>query len=164
MARPSTSLPPVGESGDANGDGFSDSIYSTRGNSSGQPSYGYMNGTSMATPHVAGVLALMKSINPDLSPDDVDNLLISGKMTDDLGVTGRDNETGHGLINAYKAVAAAQAPYLSTTVSTLHLGVSETAENVAITGFAWQHRALLSGNLSLLAAGNSGIHRRFRVW
>lgn len=127
---------PGGESGDANGDGYSDSIYSTRGNSSGQPSYGYMNGTSMATPHVAGVLALMKSINPELSPADVDNLLVSGQMTDDLGVTGRDNETGYGLINAYKAVSAAQTPYISTTVSTLHLGVSENASNVTITGFA----------------------------
>lgn len=126
---------PGGESGDANGDGKSDSIYSTRGNSSGSPSYGYMNGTSMATPHVAGVLALMKSVNPDLTPDDVDSLLISGQMTTDLGITGKDNETGYGLIDALKSVQAAQSPFISTTASKLHLGLSTTPESITVEGY-----------------------------
>ena len=48
--------------------------------------YGYMVGTSMATPHVAGAWALMKSFNPDLTVDDLLNVLkITGKKIYDFG-------------------------------------------------------------------------------
>lgn len=72
------------------------------------PAYDYYQGTSMATPHVAGVVALMKAVNPGLTPAQFDQLLASGAITDDLGSTGYDNEFGHGQINALKAVIAAR--------------------------------------------------------
>ncbi|MGB1158476.1 MAG: S8 family serine peptidase [Porticoccaceae bacterium] len=62
------------------------------------------NGTSMASPHIAGVASLMKSVYSDMTPDDFDAILVSGKITDDLGDSGRDDYFGHGLINAKKAV------------------------------------------------------------
>ncbi len=62
----------------------------------------------MAAPHVAGVIALMKSINPALTPADIDNLLRAGAMTVDRGATGRDDKYGYGLIDASKAVTAAR--------------------------------------------------------
>ncbi|MCC5888602.1 MAG: S8 family serine peptidase [Gammaproteobacteria bacterium] len=65
-------------------------------------------GTSMAAPHVAGVIALMKAIHPDLTPELFDTLLAAGRLTDDLGEPGRDDRFGHGLINARKAVLAAE--------------------------------------------------------
>ncbi|MBS1210923.1 MAG: hypothetical protein H6R19_3321, partial [Proteobacteria bacterium] len=89
----------------------SDYVYSTLGsfNTSGTriASFGKMAGTSMAAPHVAGVMALMRYADPALTPAQVDSLLASSQLTDDIGTTGRDNATGYGLINAYKAVTAA---------------------------------------------------------
>ncbi|MHC4452868.1 MAG: S8 family serine peptidase, partial [Planctomycetota bacterium] len=72
--------------------------------------YDYYQGTSMASPHVAGVASLMKGLNPDLTPAGFDALLVSGELTDDLGASGRDDRYGHGLINAIKAVTAGGGP------------------------------------------------------
>ncbi len=122
---------PGGNNGvDLNGDGYPDGVLSTGGLDAGG-SYGYtfQSGTSMAAPHVAGVLALMKSVNPSLSPADIDALLIRGELSDDLGAPGRDNEFGYGLINAQRAVLAAieaaggtpaDNPVLSASASTLN--------------------------------------------
>lgn len=97
---------------DHNNDGYSDGILSTgvlESSRGREKSYVFYQGTSMASPHVAGVVALMKSVHPELSPDEFDSLLASGAITVDKGLPGRDNEYGHGLIDAYKAVEAARA-------------------------------------------------------
>ena len=49
----------------------------------------------MAAPHVAGVASLMKSVYPDMSPSDFDAILVSGKITIDLGDPGRDQDNLH---------------------------------------------------------------------
>ena len=95
---------------DVNGDGRPDGVLSTATtDSSGMLANDYATwmGTSMAVPHVAGVIALMKAVNPSLTPQKVADLLTSGALTDDLGASGRDDQFGYGLINASKAVAAA---------------------------------------------------------
>ena len=104
---------------DNNGDGYADGVLSTLvDDSSGirQPIYAFHNGTSMATPHVAGVVALMKAIYPDLSPEHFfdelfqDNILKTGQITDDLTDNGpaiRDDTFGYGLIDALKALETA---------------------------------------------------------
>ncbi len=96
---------------DQNGDGYLDAVLSTLGDDSSDVLsfiYGSYKGTSMAAPHVAGVVALMKSVNPALTPAQFDSLLASGQLTQDLGAAGRDNEFGYGLVDAYRAVLAAQ--------------------------------------------------------
>ena len=70
--------------------------------------YGISQGTSMASPHVAGVVALMKAVASTMTPDDFDTALRSGAITEDLGTAGRDDNFGHGLINALDAVLYAQ--------------------------------------------------------
>ncbi len=65
-------------------------------------SYGYMSGTSMACPHVAGVAALVRAEFPSWEVNRVRNRLISS--VEDLGTTGWDQYFGYGLINAYQAV------------------------------------------------------------
>lgn len=102
--------PGGGSTADINGDGVPDGIISTVGNDSSgsiKLSYASSIGTSMATPHVAGVIALMKSVYPQLTAKDFFSLLRSGQLTTDLGVTGKDDSFGYGLINASKAVNAA---------------------------------------------------------
>ncbi len=97
----------------SNGSGTPDSVYSAWGvfDGFGQRRAGFIgiDGTSMASPHVAGVMALMRWVNPALSPADIDALLASGALSDDLGPPGRDSRFGHGAINARKAVEAALA-------------------------------------------------------
>jgi subtilisin family serine protease len=66
--------------------------------------YDDMSGTSMATPFVSGVAALMLSLNPHLGPADVKTRL--EQSADDLGVPGFDTLTGHGRINPYRALGA----------------------------------------------------------
>lgn len=58
-----------------------DNIYSTFPNNS----YRYLDGTSMATPHVSGVVALMLSANPALTPTEVESLLTQTATT--AGIT-----------------------------------------------------------------------------
>jgi serine protease len=97
---------------DDTGDGVPDGVLSTLAtdrDGTRRAAYGYYQGTSMAAPHVSGVIALMKSVYSDLTPELFDRWLHEGRLTDDLGAPGRDDEFGYGLINAQKAVQYAQA-------------------------------------------------------
>jgi len=69
-----------------------------------QPYYGYKVGTSMAAPHVAGVVALMLEANPALTPDQVRALIASTAtaMPDCPSI-----DCGAGYLNAFAAVEAA---------------------------------------------------------
>lgn len=95
---------------DSNGDGYVDGVLSTIADDDGDLFYEFYDGTSMAAPHVAGVMALMKAVNPSLTPNDFD-LVLAGthpstsiRITTDLGASGYDQTFGHGLIDALGAV------------------------------------------------------------
>ncbi|MHA1245737.1 MAG: S8 family serine peptidase [Candidatus Thorarchaeota archaeon] len=60
--------------------------------------YDRMSGTSMATPMVAGVVALILSANPDLTPPEVRDILHTTSV--DLGSAGWDQYFGYGEVNA----------------------------------------------------------------
>ncbi|NIO68218.1 MAG: S8 family serine peptidase, partial [Anaerolineae bacterium] len=68
--------------------------------------YEYWNGTSMASPHVAGVAALLVSLGVD-DPDEI-RAILEGTATD-LGDPGYDIYTGWGLVNAEAAVLSVVA-------------------------------------------------------
>jgi serine protease len=59
-------------------------------------SYTYKSGTSMATPHVAGVAALIWSHFPDCSNNQIRNVLIKTAM--DHGSSGCDENYGYGIV------------------------------------------------------------------
>lgn len=88
---------------DRNGDGFPDGVLSTLPDGNNQPSYDWYNGTSMAAPHVAGIVALMLSKAPSLSFDDVEGILKDTADTSSQCTEG----CGAGLVNAQAAVLRA---------------------------------------------------------
>ncbi|MCF6456670.1 S8 family serine peptidase [Pseudoalteromonas sp. MMG024] len=73
----------------------------------GTGNYGMMSGTSMASPHVAGVAALVWSHHPSCSADDIRGAL--NATAEDLGAAGRDVKFGHGLVQAKDAIDYLQA-------------------------------------------------------
>ncbi|MFI5610180.1 S8 family serine peptidase [Amycolatopsis sp. NPDC051903] len=69
--------------------------------------YGSLSGTSMATPHVSGTVALMRQANPDLSVDDTLDILKGTAFSDDRYGALPNTRYGAGRIDAYAAVAEA---------------------------------------------------------
>ncbi len=92
---------------DTDRDGFADGVLSTLGDDTGNAVafvFGFLQGTSMAAPHVTGVVALMQAAFMEahagarLTPDALDAMLRAGALTG-----------AGGLIDAHKAVLAAAA-------------------------------------------------------
>ena len=73
--------------------------------------YENKRGTSMATPMVSAAAAILRSMYPDTTADEIEEILL--KTATDLGNPGRDDETGHGLLNIGLAVQTLKARRLS---------------------------------------------------
>jgi len=119
---------------DRDANGYGDGVLSTivdDADGTRQAAYSFLQGTSMASPHVAGVVALMKSVCPSLTPPGLDALLATpGSMTVDLGAAGRDDVFGHGLVDALAAVrncGTTAATTLGVTPGRIDFGTSATA-------------------------------------
>jgi serine protease len=88
------------------GSGGANSVLSTLNSGSttpGSDSYALYNGTSMATPHVSGVVALMLQAKPSLTPDQVTSILQSTARA----FPATCSQCGSGIVNANAAVDAA---------------------------------------------------------
>jgi len=64
--------------------------------------YGSKSGTSMASPHINGVVALMREVNPNISVEEIKEIIYQTAY--DLGSPGEDNDYGWGMVDAYEAV------------------------------------------------------------
>lgn len=85
------------------GDG-SGGVYSTYWTSLYGDGYEWLQGTSMAAPHVSGLAALIWTVNPAMSPLTLRNVI--AQTADDLGAPGWDDEYGWGRVNAERAARA----------------------------------------------------------
>lgn len=135
----------------ANGPG----VYSTLNSGTtvpGTDNYAVYQGTSMATPHVAGVAALMLSVNPALTPAQIKSYLQSSARAHPAGSTctvgANVGKCGSGLLDAQLALSAATAaaPTASVTnptavvapgtiVSLTGSGTAGTARTIS--SYAW---------------------------
>ncbi len=74
---------------------------------SDETKYGEWDGTSMATPHVAAVAALILAANPDFTPAQVrERLISSATKLSAMGNKAKTNEYGHGLLNVEAALSS----------------------------------------------------------
>lgn len=96
------------------------SILSTVPTTVSSDGYLYKSGTSMAAPFVAGVAALMLSINPNLTPEQIKSTIMNNAMKS-TKLTGKC--VSGGMLDAYRAVAA------------VALDTDTIGENIKINGF-----------------------------
>jgi len=119
----------------------------------GRRSYVYMSGTSMASPHVAGVAALVKSYWPQLKAEEIASILF--KTATDLGDPGVDEVFGWGLVNAERAMQ----PVGTTTVTTAR-GVKVASNTLKLTAPAASGSALKTMSVHVVATDD--FNRGFR--
>lgn len=127
---------PGGDGNDYNGDGYMDGVLQNTFSGTSEGYYFY-TGTSMATPHVVGVAALVKAANPALTNAEIRNILET--TAEDLGTSGWDQYFGHGIVDAPAAIQAAgsgnQFPVADFTFSTNLLTVTFTDQSYDPDGY-----------------------------
>ncbi len=116
------------------------------------------NGTSAATPHVAGVAALILSRNPNLTAGEVEAILRNS--TDDIGGVGYDIYTGFGRINAYKAAIAAEMRWDNPRLIPGWFGAEDQEGDIAIGDISRNGRSdLLVFHIDNPGGENHGYYR-----
>lgn len=108
--------------------------------------YVVVSGTSFASPYVAAMAAMIKSVYPDMTPADIRERLTSTAI--DAGEVGYDVEYGHGIANIYQALMSDMSTVSFNTMggtsilpiqvvpgSTIELPVEPLKEHYAFAGW-----------------------------
>jgi serine protease len=129
--------------------------------SPGGDTYRFYQGTSMAAPHVTGIVALMRAANPSLTPAQILATLQSTARAFPVGGTTpcTASTCGAGIIDAAAAVAAAANGFFSSSPSSMnfagtYVGQSAAAQSVTITNTDDTSASLAGSN----AINISGAH------
>ena len=127
--------------------------YKTAGTTSDP--YGYSNGTSMSTPHVAGIIALWLQADPTLTPARVKEIIAATAMSDSY-TTAKPDPFGCGKIDALaglqyilasNATPTIEASPTSVSFSDVIVGSSAT-QDVTVSGTD------LTGNITVSVSGS----------
>lgn len=149
-------------------------------------SYGYCGGTSCASPLVAGLIALMRSARPDLSPDQIEQCLKDGCINIDSLNPGYEGQLGAGRIDAYNALRCVTDEAHYACASTLydkrfqgtptlvqfgndfpagHNSSNESAKAERISGFVgYDHVARIDAYFGKAAWKDSNSTIQFSIW
>ena len=127
----------------------------------GQPSSGFavegMSGTSMATPHVSAVAALVKAKHPSWSASDVRATLASTCY--DAGPAGWDSKFGWGLLYASAAVGAARPPAVTPAPTAVSPAFARTGSSTRVsvggTGFSQKIKVVLERESEAWLSGSN---------
>ncbi|MEO5703274.1 MAG: S8 family serine peptidase [Gammaproteobacteria bacterium] len=140
---------------------LSDGVLSTTNSGKTAPvadNYGYKQGTSMAAPHVAGIVSLMLSVNPNLTPAQVAAALQTSARPFPTG-TGADctrNTCGAGIINA--AAVGLVSRLLKLSTSTVRFGATELGRNTEAQTFTLTNTNTANIALTLGAISVAGAY------
>jgi serine protease len=130
---------------------------------SGNQDWEYYNGTSMATPHVSAVAALVWSYHETCTASEIRSALAATAM--DLDATGRDNNTGYGMVQAQDAISYLNTNGCEGGTVTPPTGATELTNGQAETSLAAGTDEVLeftmavpsgSSNLSFDMSGGTG--------
>lgn len=94
--------------------------------------YGAWNGTSFSSPIAAGLAALILSVNPMLTNQQVKDIIIQN--VDDLGTAGFDQNFGYGRINVAKSLQAAQAYVMPSDTIPPTVAIASPANGTTLKG------------------------------
>lgn len=105
---------------------------------------GGWNGTSMATPHISGVAALLKSVDASLTVNQIEQIIneTSTSLTDNQYPEAPNYGYGNGLINAYMAVSSIASSSGAITGQVLKQGVDKKKPIISHEPFKFGYRGL----------------------
>ncbi|MCA9784013.1 MAG: S8 family serine peptidase [Candidatus Cloacimonetes bacterium] len=119
------------------------------------PGGGYSSswsGTSMATPHVAGVISLMRSANPNLDVITIKQIIMDTGT--DFSGSGDNNDSGHGMIDALACVLSSINGYGSVSGVVTGNG-SPIPATVSVQGSPQMVTCDVNGNYSMGLPGDT---------
>jgi subtilisin family serine protease len=115
------------------------------------PNFAWYTGTSMSSPHVAGIAALLLAANPGLTPDQLRNRLLTYATPLDPNL-----ETGN-LVNARNALTQTTAPARQLFVRAVDAATGATvATTTAMPGVPYSLTSLPDGNYFVVAGEDEG--------
>jgi hypothetical protein len=128
------------------------------------PCYRLFRGTSMATPNVSGVAALVKAHQPQFTVDDIADILTIA--VDDKGAPGWDTEYGYGRINALKALEIATVwPQLQSNPPNRAIDARQPTDSLALETYGWDSIEIVSAPevVAGITVETTGVAQRAHV-